>query len=62
MSYKILREQPGIFPAPYLVRAKWVQLVTSNAMADGDIKLYIQLAHDIIVGKLTKALRKELNL
>ena len=24
MSYKILREQPDILPAPYLVRAKWL--------------------------------------
>ena len=62
MSYKILREQPDILLAPYLVRAKWVQLVTSNAMVDDNIKLYIQLAHDIIVGKLPKALRKKLNL
>lgn len=62
MSYDVLREQPGIAPAPYLARAKWVQLVTRNAMTDDDIKLYIQLAYDIIVGKLTKALRKELKL
>jgi hypothetical protein len=39
-----------------------VQLVTRDAIADDDIMLYIQLAHGIIVGKLTKALRKELNL
>ena len=62
MNYEILYEWTNILPAPYLARAKWVQLVTRDAIADDDIMLYIQLAHGIIVGKLTKALRKELNL
>ena len=34
MSYEILREQPDIITAPYLARAKSVQLVTSDAMAN----------------------------
>ena len=34
MSYEILYEQPDIIPAPYLARAKSVQLMTSDAMAN----------------------------
>ena len=61
-AYDILCERSGIIPAPYLARAKWVQLVTPDAMDDDDIKLYIQKAYDIIVSKLTKSVRKELGL
>ncbi len=62
MSYALLCEQDGIVPAPYLARAKWVQLETAKAMSNKDIKLYIQQAHSIITGKLTKAKRAELGL
>ena len=34
LSYAILIEQPGIIPAPYLARAKWVQIETAAAMSD----------------------------
>ena len=60
LTYSILREQPGIIPAPYLARAKWVQIETADAMSDQDIKDYIKAAYFMIMGKLTKARRKEL--
>jgi predicted DNA-binding protein (MmcQ/YjbR family) len=62
MSYAVLREREGIIPAPYLVRAQWVQLESPAAMPDADIKLYITEAHRIITGKLSRAARRELGL
>ncbi len=62
LSYSILIEQPDIIPAPYLARAKWVQLVAPKAMADNDICTYIEEAWNIISSKLTKAKRKELGI
>jgi len=62
LSYAILCEQDGIIPAPYLARAKWVQLETPEAMNDADISAYINEAHAIISRKLTKAQRAELGL
>lgn len=62
LSYSILIEQHGIVPAPYLARAKWVQLYQMSAMEDEDIKAYIKEAYAIICGKLTKAKIKELGL
>lgn len=62
ISYQLLCEQPGIIPAPYLARAKWVQLAAPDAMDDEAVKTYIAAAYDIIVGKLTKAQRKALDL
>ncbi|MGH1349700.1 MAG: MmcQ/YjbR family DNA-binding protein [Methyloligellaceae bacterium] len=62
MAYMVLIEQEGIIPAPYLARAKWVQLQSSDAMSDEDIKSHIEAAYEIICAKLTKAKRKELGL
>ncbi|MBL4800820.1 MAG: MmcQ/YjbR family DNA-binding protein [Emcibacter sp.] len=62
LSYHILCELPDITPAPYLARAKWVQIKTADAMNDDDIQDYIKTAYQIICRKLTRAKRKELNL
>ena len=61
-SYSLLKEEPGIIPAPYLARAKWVQIETGDALSDEEIKTYIYAAYEIIVAKLTKAKRLELGL
>ncbi len=62
MSFQILCELPGVIPAPYLARAKWVQVTSNQTLSDDDIKSYIKEAHTIIAGKLTKAKRAELGL
>ncbi|WP_169545057.1 MmcQ/YjbR family DNA-binding protein [Sneathiella aquimaris] len=62
LSYSILIEQEGIIPAPYLARAKWVQLTDPGCMSDDDIKVYIEEAWKIISNKLTKAKQRELGL
>ncbi|MBE7637694.1 MmcQ/YjbR family DNA-binding protein [Sneathiella sp. P13V-1] len=62
LSFSILTEQDGIIPAPYLARAKWVQLETPTALKDEDIRDYVREAHRIISGKLTKKQQKELGL
>ncbi|MDF2365928.1 MmcQ/YjbR family DNA-binding protein [Sneathiella sp.] len=62
LTYAILIEQDGIIPAPYLARAKWVQLVERDAMTDQDIEAYIREAYSIIKAKLTRAARKELGI
>lgn len=61
-SYQILCELPGITPAPYLARAKWVQVITAEAMSDDDLRYYITTAYQIIAGKLTRAQRAELGI
>ncbi len=62
LTFAILTEQDGIVPAPYLARAKWVQLVARDAMTDQDIAAYIREAYSIIKAKLTKAARAELGI
>lgn len=62
MAYDILRDQPGIVPAPYLARAKWVQVEDPDAMSDADLRVYIEAAHATVAAKLTRAKRAELGL
>ncbi len=62
LSYRLLCEQPGIIPAPYLARAKWLQVENDQAMEDQDLRAYIEAAYFIIMAKLTKAKRKQLGL
>jgi predicted DNA-binding protein (MmcQ/YjbR family) len=62
MSYDILRQQPGVIPAPYLARAKWVQLETAQALGTRDIRAYLETAYRLVAKKLTKAKRAELGL
>lgn len=61
-SYSLLIEEPGIIPAPYLARAKWVQIEDPAALDDEETGNYIRAAYDIIVSKLTKRGRQELGL
>lgn len=62
LAYSVLTEQPGIIPAPYLARAKWVQLQAPDAMTDPEIKKHIEAAYWIIAAKLTKAMRADLGI
>lgn len=62
LSYAVLIEQDGLAPAPYLARAKWVAMERPDALSEDELKAYITKAHEIIVAKLTKAQRQQLNL
>ena len=62
LTYTILSEQDGIDPAPYLARAKWVQINDPAAMDDEDLRSYVKNAHALVARRLTKAKRKELGL
>ena len=52
LAFEMLIEQGLAKPAPYLSRAKWVQLVRFNALSDTDLVAYLAEAHRIVSGKL----------
>lgn len=62
MAFRMLCEEEDIIPAPYLARAKWVQLQDPKAMSAKDLKAYIKEAHRIIAATLTKAKQREFGL
>ena len=62
MAFTLLIEQGLARPAPYLARAKWVQLVDNDALPDPELAAYLEQAHALVVAKLTRKVRKELRL
>ena len=62
MAYGLLIEQGLARPAPYLARAKWVQLVRDDALTDNELRAYLDQAHALVAAKLTRAVRKTLKL
>jgi predicted DNA-binding protein (MmcQ/YjbR family) len=55
-----LTERPGIIPAPYLARAKWVALETKNALPSDELALLLRESYDLVVAKLPKKAREAL--
>jgi len=60
IAFELLVEQGLAKPAPYLSRAKWVQLNKSDALGDDDLKAYLREAHRIVSGKLSVAVQAAL--
>jgi len=55
-----LTERPGIIPAPYLARAKWVALETKDALSPDELRLLLRESYEMVVAKLPKRTREAL--
>ena len=64
LAYEILRDQPGLRPAPYLASRglKWIQHFEEPGLSDDELKEYLRQAHQIVANGLSKKKRKELGL
>ena len=64
ISYEMLKDQPGLRPAPYLASRgmKWIQHFARPGLSDGELQDYIRESHVIISQGLSKKLRIELGL
>ncbi len=62
MAFELLPQAGLARPAPYLARAKWLQLTSVDALSDDDLKAYLSEAHAIVSARLTRKLRAELGL
>ena len=64
LSYEILKEQPGLRPAPYLASRgmKWIQHYAAPGLGDDDLKSYLVESHRIVSLGLSKKKQKELGL
>ena len=63
-SYDIMKEQPGLRPAPYLASRgmKWIQVYEQGALDEEGIKLYLTQSHRLASLNLTRKRQKELGL
>jgi predicted DNA-binding protein (MmcQ/YjbR family) len=52
-------DRAGFAPAPYMARAKWVQVVDLKKVSDAELKSLIRRSYELVALKLTKKLRAE---
>ena len=63
-AFEILKDQPGLRPAPYLASRglTWIQRTADHAMHDQDLCRYIAESHRLVAAGLTRKLQRELGL
>lgn len=64
MSYEMLKDAPGLRPAPYLASRgmSWVQRFSDESMSDDDFRDYLRESHRLVTQGLTRKLRAQLGL
>jgi predicted DNA-binding protein (MmcQ/YjbR family) len=55
-----LSDRPGIVPAPYLARAKWVHVDSGAALTDAEAAELLRRSYELVFNKLTKKLQQEI--
>ena len=60
-KFEEMLEKPGIAPAPYLARAKWIALEDPDAVSQGELKAMIAESYHSVVAKLPKKTREALS-
>lgn len=59
-NFAELTERPGIIPAPYLARAKWVALESRDALSVPELEQLLRESYRLVLAKLPKKLRDNL--
>jgi predicted DNA-binding protein (MmcQ/YjbR family) len=61
-SFEILTRLDGVIPAPYLARAKWVQLDKPQRLPAKELRAYLTRAHALVASSLPKKKQREMGL
>jgi predicted DNA-binding protein (MmcQ/YjbR family) len=64
IGYEVLKEQPGLRPAPYLASRgmTWIQHHAKPGLSDRELKDYLRASHRIVAQGLSKRQQKALGL
>ena len=57
-SFRLLTTLPGLVPAPYLARARWVKFERADALPAAETRALIARSHALIAAKLPRAARE----
>ena len=57
-----LTDVPGVIPAPYLARAKWVQVGRVHGLTDADLDALVRRSHALVASRLTKKLQRDIGM
>jgi predicted DNA-binding protein (MmcQ/YjbR family) len=61
-EFETFAGQEGFSPAPYMARAKWVLVTDTARLTKKDWENHVRQSYELIKEKLTRKLKKELNL
>jgi predicted DNA-binding protein (MmcQ/YjbR family) len=56
-----LTERPGIIPAPYLARAKWIAVETADTLPAAEVAALLRKSYELVLEKLPRAARESLS-
>ena len=59
-EFDALVELPGVIPAPYMARNKWVQIQEFDGVPRAEVKRLLTKSYEIIKAKLPKRLQADL--
>jgi predicted DNA-binding protein (MmcQ/YjbR family) len=64
LSYEVLKDRPGLRPAPYLASRglKWIQNCGLPGLTDDELRDYLRRSHRIVALGLSRKKRRELGL
>jgi predicted DNA-binding protein (MmcQ/YjbR family) len=64
LAFEMLKEQPGLRPAPYLASRgmSWIQHYEKPGLSDAELKDYLRQSHRLVAQGLSKKMQKELGL
>jgi predicted DNA-binding protein (MmcQ/YjbR family) len=64
LAYEMLKDMPGLRPAPYLASRgmKWIQHYAKPGLSDSELRKYIRHSHHIVAQGLSKKKQAALGL
>ena len=57
-NFAELTERPGVIPAPYLARAKWIALESPEALPSEEISQLLRESYELVLAKLPGKMRE----
>lgn len=60
-EFEELSNSMGFMPAPYLARAKWVQVINPSQLHKDEWEHFIMQSYELVKAKLPKKMRAELD-
>ena len=55
-----MTERPGVRPAAYLARAKWISLESEEALARAEVERLLRKSYELVVAKLPKKTKAQI--
>jgi predicted DNA-binding protein (MmcQ/YjbR family) len=59
-NFAELTERPGVIPAPYLARAKWIALESADALPDAELSQLLRESYELVRAKLPRKLSESI--